>query len=99
MTRLAMGWMLILATLASPAFAFQDTAIEPEQGRAADAMIWRLEEGQKFKVEFSTQANIDTQVDTRIRKVEVETLLVLDWEVAEVKPKATVIKQVLKKLS
>lgn len=82
--------------------AWQDTvpAVGAGQGGSAEfeKMAWRLKQGQKFKVTLSKTADITTKVDTRVRKVDAETVLELGWEVVSAGDAGAVIRQTLNRI-
>ncbi|MDB4766333.1 hypothetical protein OAG71_01460 [bacterium] len=59
---------------------------------------WRLKTGERFKVTLTKSGNVETQVDTRIRKVEIESELEFDWNVIKTGDGETTIEQTLKKV-
>jgi len=84
------------------AFAFQDTVTNAGAGQGGSAetekLAWRLKPGQKFNVTFSKAADIKTKVDTRVRKVDAETTMELDWEVVSSDDAGAVIRQTLNRI-
>ena len=59
---------------------------------------WRFQKGEQFKVTLVKTGNIETQVDTRIRKVEIESELEFDWNVIKTGDGEATIEQTLKKV-
>ena len=59
---------------------------------------WRFETGERYKVTLTKTGNVETQVDTRIRKVEIESQLEFDWNVVKTDKGKTTIEQTLKKV-
>jgi hypothetical protein len=93
---------VLLCVVVSDANALQDTVTTAGAGQGGSSEIeklaWRLKPGQKFNVSLSKTANIRTKVDTRVRKVDAETVLQLDWEVVSSSDSAAVIRQTLNRI-
>ena len=64
----------------------------------AHVLSWGIKHGQILNVVLAKTAQIETQVDTRIRKVEVDTTLGFDWEVVEQNDSNCKIKQTLTRI-
>lgn len=62
---------------------------------AGDQLRWRFETGERFHVALLKTGTIETQVDTRIRKVEIESQLEFQWNVIKVAGRETTIEQKL----
>lgn len=62
---------------------------------ANDQLRWRFKPGQRFNVSLIKTGNVETQVDTRIRKVEIESQLEFEWNVIKVAKRETTIEQKL----
>ena len=93
----------LLCVLPSDACAWQTSAsTEPTagagQGGDTEKLAWKLEKGQKFNVALSKTADVTTKVDARTRKVDAETILELDWEVASSDDAGVVIRQTVKRI-
>jgi hypothetical protein len=97
--RLAILTILICVVQAN-AYAWQETskADGAGQGGAVKKLVWKLKPGQRFNVTLSKKANIETKVDTRIRKVDAETILELEWEVISSDDAGADIRQTLKRI-
>lgn len=93
---------VLLCVVPSDAHAWQDTGSTAGAGQGGGAeskkMAWRLKQGQKFKVVLSKTADITTKVDTRVRKVDAETVLELGWEVVSSGDAGAVIRQTLNRI-
>jgi len=76
----------IMAALAGDGLFAQD---------ADDQLRWRFELGERFNVSLIKTGNVETQVDTRVRKVEIESQLEFEWNVINVAPGETTIEQKL----
>ncbi len=59
---------------------------------------WRFQNGDRFSVSLVKTGNVETQVDTRVRKVEIESRLEFDWKVIKVGNGETTIEQTLTKV-
>jgi len=62
---------------------------------ANDQLRWRFKAGERFDVLLIKTGNVETQVDTRIRKVEIESQLEFEWNVIKVAKRETTIEQKL----
>ena len=62
---------------------------------ATDQLRWRFKSGERFNVSLIKTGNVETQVDTRIRKVEIESQLEFEWNVIKVAKGETTIEQKL----
>ncbi len=60
-----------------------------------DQLRWRFQPGERFNVALIKTGNVETQVDTRIRKVEIESQLEFQWNVIKVENRKTTIEQKL----
>lgn len=93
---------ILLCVAPGDVHAWQDTAAAVGAGQGGSAelekMAWRLKQGQKFKVTLSKTADITTKVDTRIRKVDAETVLEMGWEVVSSGDAGAVIRQTLNRV-
>lgn len=87
----AVATLLLTVVLASFSVA-QQSDNEQEQLR------WRFQTGDRFNVSLVKTGNVETQVDTRIRKVEIESELEFDWNVLNVGQSETTIEQTLTKV-
>ena len=56
-----------------------------------DQLRWRFKPGERFDVSLIKTGNVETQVDTRIRKVEIESQLEFQWNVIKVAKRETTI--------
>jgi len=65
---------------------------------ANDQLRWRFQTGDRFNVTLVKTGNVKTQVDTRIRKVEIESQLEFEWNVIKAGENETTIEQTLKKV-
>ena len=94
--------MTLLCVVQSDAYAWQDAETTAGAGQGGSAEIeklaWRLKQGQKFDVTLSKTADIKTKVDTRVRKVDAETTLELDWEVVSSSDAGALIRQTLNRI-
>ncbi len=105
MTAIRFAILIALISLVpSGAYAWQKTNATTNvttgagQGGAVEKLVWKLKPGQKFNVTLSKQANIKTKVDTRVRKVDAETILELAWEVIRSDSAGAVIRQKLNRI-
>ena len=96
---IVLGTLLLTATSNDCCFA-QDTGSESEnsESKNSDQLRWRFQTGERFKVTLTKTGNVETQVDTRIRKVEIESQLEFDWNVVKTGDGETTIEQTLKKV-
>ena len=78
--------VMLLVTLMGEGLFAQD---------ANDQLRWRFQPGQRFNVSLTKTGNVETQVDTRIRKVEIESQLEFEWNVIKVAKGETTIEQKL----
>jgi len=78
--------MMLMVTLLSDGLFAQD---------AKDQLRWRFKPGERFDVSLIKTGNVETQVDTRIRKVEIESQLEFEWNVIKVAKGETTIEQKL----
>jgi hypothetical protein len=78
--------VMLLVTLLGDRLQAQD---------ANDQLRWRFQPGQRFEVSLIKTGNVQTQVDTRIRKVEIESQLEFQWNVIKVAQRETTIEQKL----
>ena len=92
----------LLCVVSGDANAWQDNVTTAGAGQGGSAeketLAWRLKPGQKFNVTLSKTADIKTIVDTRVRKVDAETILELDWEVVSSGDAGAVIQQNLNRI-
>ena len=71
------------------------------QGLAQDKneqLRWELKSGDQFDVSLMKTGNVETQVDTRVRKVEIESQLEFRWKILENNKTGTEIEQKLTKI-
>ena len=78
--------VMLLTTLMGEGLFAQD---------ANDELRWRFQPEQRFNVSLTKTGNVETQVDTRIRKVEIESQLEFEWNVIKVAKGETTIEQKL----
>ena len=69
-----------------------------QETESDNQLRWRFQTGERFKVTLTKTGNVETQVDTRIRKVEIESELEFDWNVVKTGKGQTTIQQTLKKV-
>jgi len=79
-------FMMLLITLMGDALFAQS---------ANDQLRWRFEAGERFQVSLFKTGNVETQVDTRIRKVEIKSQLEFQWSVIKVDKGESTIEQKL----
>ncbi len=93
---------LLLCVVPGAAYAWQDTETTAGAGQGGDVkterLAWRLQEGQEFNVTLSKTAQITTKVDTRLRKVDAETTMELEWEVVSSNDARVMIRQTLNRI-
>ena len=97
---ITMGTLLLIGAADNCCVA-QESSNSQESSNAQDAndqLRWRFENGERFKVTLIKTGNVETQVDTRIRKVEIESQLEFDWNVVKTDKGETTIEQTLKKV-
>ena len=97
---IAMG-ALLLNGAANDRCIAQESNNAQETGNVQDSndqLRWRLQDGERFNVTLTKSGNVETQVDTRIRKVEIESQLEFDWNVVKTGKGEITIEQTLKKV-
>lgn len=64
----------------------------------SDSLRWRLNQGDQFEVSLLKSGNIETQVDTRTRKVEIHSQLEFQWTVVNTESATATIEQMLTRI-
>lgn len=94
--------ILLISGSVSDANAWQTATVQTGAGQGGKTKIeplaWRLESGQKFAVALKKTAAITSKVETRTRRVEVEVLMEMDWEVSALVDAGFQIRQTLTRL-
>lgn len=91
----SIGMLTRAATAQNPTDNPPPRTAPQEPSNDDNPLRWKFVAGDRFNVSLTKTGNVETQVDTRIRKVEIKSQLEFQWDVVEIQPSGTTIQQTL----